>query len=656
MRLNSLYFACLVLIIPMSIQKVAAQLAEQTRISWAAPGDSAIIKYLFQQAADLTETYPDSACILYNSVIKKSISLDYKNAIISAGINRALIEIKKLSYHEAAQCLEIARIYCILNNDLKRLSAVYNIQGALFRLQGQMEEALQTYIKGIQIGELKGIQIREQTGISDLTLIYGNIAALLIDLNDVKGITYSDKAIQSAKNNGKPGALSTAFINRGNWHLNHKEFKKAIQYLDSAAFIAHEYGLADQLASTAQFKMSLYTQLGQPQEALKILPEALIQIKEPDVSADNKFLIYIYASNANRLQKNYKKAFKYILLAKGLDTLIKPIIQVKLPHEQAEWHLAMGQYKKAYILHAKTHFLMDSLSGKALAFKVSELETQYRTAEKDREIAQSHLQLVAVQKKVAEKNNLILSVSLLGTIAILILSWLYMYRNRKQKAEKEIEHLKGIMEGEENERARMAHDLHDSVNSRLAATQSYLVALKQEHPYLDQSSDFNRVTRTLAETSAEVRHIAHNLLPGDLLLKGLPMALTDFCTDLLLPRNIQVDVQVFGHFEQLDSKTALNVYRISQELLHNIIKHAQATEVIVILGRQPGELSLLVEDNGVGITKEEGTLSGIGLSGLQERVLAQKGTLSIETHKDIGTTVHIVFPVPETAADHKEKW
>ncbi len=647
MRLNFIYLACLTLIIQMRYLKVTAQLSEseQGGINLLTPEDTAAVNRLWQDAVHLKKTYPDSAYVMYKLVIKKSILIGYKQGIIKAYLAIAAQEIEKGQYEEATRHLGVAQRYCILNNDLKNLSATYNLQGALYRLKGQMKEALETYIKGIEIGE--------QTGLPNLTSLYGNTAALLIDLGDQKGIIYSDKAIQSARKHNDPDALSTAFMNRGNWYLHRKEYEMAFQYLDSAAATARDHDLSDQLVGTIKFKMSVYAQLDQPEGILTLLPEALQQLKKPGLDPNAKFLIYIYTSKAYRLLKNYNKAKQYIRLADALQGFITPYTYVHLLHEQAEWYLAQGQYKKAYLLHGKTHYLMDSLSGKALAFKVTELETQYRTAAKDREIAQNRLQILATQKKVTTKNNLALSIGLAATIAILILSWLYMYRNRKQKAEKEIERLKGMMEGEENERARMAHDLHDSVNSRLAVTQSYLVALQQQHPDLGQSSDFNRVTQTLAETSAEVRHIAHNLLPGDLILKGLPMALQDFCTDLLKPHHIQVDVQVFGEFELLDSKTALNVYRISQELLHNIIKHAEATEVIVILGQRNGELSLLVEDNGVGITQEEGTLRGIGLSGLQERVLAQKGTLSIETRKGKGTTVHIVFPVPISVADHK---
>lgn len=207
-----------------------------------------------------------------------------------------------------------------------------------------------------------------------------------------------------------------------------------------------------------------------------------------------------------------------------------------------------------------------------------------------------------------------------------------------------IETMQSMLEGQESERRRIAHDLHDSLGGLLAATRMRLDNLSGKIPGLPVNEEFSKIKGLLDDTIAETRQIARNLQPGNLHQFGLMKAVRDLIVRVQMEGGPAIDFQHFGDFSNLDHTLALNCYRIVQELLQNSLKHASATEILVQLTRTENELALLVEDNGTGY--EPGvTPKGMGTDNIAQRVSFLKGEISIQSAKGQGASTMVTVPV-----------
>jgi signal transduction histidine kinase len=146
----------------------------------------------------------------------------------------------------------------------------------------------------------------------------------------------------------------------------------------------------------------------------------------------------------------------------------------------------------------------------------------------------------------------------------------------------------------------------------------------------------------LQDTTSEIRKTAHNLMPNVLLRHDLGEALRIYCEHINASNELTITLRLYGDLKQLDKSVELFLYRMSQELIQNIIKHANASQAVVELELRDDTMNIIVEDNGIGF-EVNSSYSGFGLQNLQFRVQALQGTLSIESAKEIGTTIIIQF-------------
>ena len=144
--------------------------------------------------------------------------------------------------------------------------------------------------------------------------------------------------------------------------------------------------------------------------------------------------------------------------------------------------------------------------------------------------------------------------------------------------------------------------------------------------------------------------MASDLRPTALDDVGLYEALSAFCSEWSRRFGIKVDVQALGDLAHVPAEKEIAIYRIVQEALNNVVKHANATAVSVVIDRRPLELRVIVEDNGVGFDSQEArTRTGgrmkLGLSGIEERLTLIGGSLTIESENRVGTTLFIFVPL-----------
>jgi two-component system, NarL family, sensor kinase len=197
-----------------------------------------------------------------------------------------------------------------------------------------------------------------------------------------------------------------------------------------------------------------------------------------------------------------------------------------------------------------------------------------------------------------------------------------------------------LLEGEEVERKRLARDLHDGLGSMLSGLKLYMSKLSsdtvQNAPVMIEN-----VNNQLDNSIKELRHIAQNMMPESLLKLGLEASLKDLCLKFNSD-NLAVEFQYYAENNTISESKQIMIYRIVQELIHNVVKHAKASKILVSCSQNDAVFLITVEDNGVGFdSKKSNLFDGMGLKNIKNRVEFLKGKLDIDSQSQKGAVFNI---------------
>ena len=327
------------------------------------------------------------------------------------------------------------------------------------------------------------------------------------------------------------------------------------------------------------------------------------------------------------------------------DSLTDQLLTIYLTLSKVKF--AQHDFVKGNYYEAKWDELNQTAHEKALAEYGAELETKYETEKKSAKILLQQTQL---------KNKSVINYLLIGAGLFLLIIFLLSYRSYVQKHKlqqqriSELETLQkltateAVLKGEEQERIRLAKDLHDGLGGMLSGIKYSFSTMKGNLILTpDNAQAFERSMDMLDSSIKEMRRVAHNMMPEALVKFGLDTALKDFCNDINQTGALQVTYQSIGLANTpVEQTTAITIYRIVQELINNTMKHAAAVSAIVQLSLLDGKMSITVEDNGKGFdTTILHKTKGIGWSNIQNRVEFLKGILDVKADEAKGTSVHI---------------
>jgi signal transduction histidine kinase len=197
---------------------------------------------------------------------------------------------------------------------------------------------------------------------------------------------------------------------------------------------------------------------------------------------------------------------------------------------------------------------------------------------------------------------------------------------------------KELIETQENERKRIAGELHDSVGQSLSLIKNKIILLQKG---LNKGNPLAELNEVVSKTIQEVRSISYGLRPFHLDVLGLTQSIKSLVEDVSDSSNIDFSINI-ENIDNLFSKEAeINIFRIIQECLNNISKHSKATQAAVSITHSGEYVEFLIRDNGTGIVNQNGE-SGMGLIGIKERVNFLNGKLEIGNNEPKGTSVRII--------------
>lgn len=602
--------------------------------------DSVRITRLLDSAITLEGTNRKAALQVYREIIRLSEDVGYVLGKAKALHYSAIVYSDENQYAESLHHYrEAVKFYKEINN-ARGIGACYGNSGNLFLYQGKLDSALAYYHIGIKIFEQHNLQ-------DALSQMYGNAGVVFERLKQYDNAAfYFDRSLNLARQEQDSVMLCRALTNKGTLLFALKRFDESIALhqtaLSLAKKIGDDYSIQNEYINLADCFQSKGLYAEAIQYGLNAL-EYSVKIGTPFDIADTKKRIgdlYLAADRAKEAERYYFEAIAQAENIKALE------LKASAYHSLQELYARAHNYKAAYQfqLLAKQH--QDSIVSEKQLNTIHELEVRYQTLRKDRELAHNKIQL-------QESRQYVIFSAGAALIATLTTALIVLYFRNKRKAylrqletvrkEKEVQVLQALMQGEEKERVRIAHTLHDEVSGMLAATKMHLNTISNTSPAVTQSNGYQKAIDLLDETAVRVRNTAHNLLPEVLMQNGLEKALQKYCANISHDQLLPVRFYSMGNVIRYAHNFELAVYRIVQELLNNIIKHARATEVLVQIGVDDTILFVTVEDNGIGFTLGKNASDGIGLKSLESRIEALNGKIDISSQQGEGVSIHIEF-------------
>jgi len=203
---------------------------------------------------------------------------------------------------------------------------------------------------------------------------------------------------------------------------------------------------------------------------------------------------------------------------------------------------------------------------------------------------------------------------------------------------------------QEEERSRIARDLHDDVSQQLAAVAIRLSGLKSKVGKPGAEREIDATIATLQESTStladSVRNLSHQLHPNVLEHVGLVATLRRHCADVEANHNLKVVFSAGDPLDPLSPEVALCLFRVAQEGLTNVVRHAQASTIHVQLSLTKEGIELRVEDDGIGFVVSDRTGGGLGLRSMDERVRLSRGHFRVDSQPGSGTTLLVRIPQP----------
>ncbi len=327
------------------------------------------------------------------------------------------------------------------------------------------------------------------------------------------------------------------------------------------------------------------------------------------------------------------------------------------------FYQATGNMKEAYNWLKKSKALSDSINESKLKADINAVEIKYHAAENQKKIA--GLSAEKKQNLLTLKNQRLTNWLLIAAIVLLLVltGFIFFYYrsykklalqreiNLKQQAtelaqKQQIEVTRAMLDAEENERNRVARDLHDGLGGMLAGVKINLLSWAKYNKNMEtQDFELQRIIGQLDGSVNELRNIARNMMPQTLLNYGLEAALKELC-ESVMDRDLEVDFQAINISKEIGLSQQISIYRIVQEILANILKHAGATEILLQCSENQHRFYITAEDNGKGFDVESSNLkNGLGLANIRKRVEYFNGRFDIASTINEGTTINIELDV-----------
>ncbi len=583
----------------------------------------------------------DSGIATIKNAISISTQSGYLRGIAAGYCQIGMLYQARSDYGRAVDNYKTSLEFCRTPKD--SANCYYNL-AVVYEVEGSHVSAANYCFTGLELIDKPHVRKVVQIRLN----LYSLLSAINVAMKDnAKALAYSKIAEKIAREESLNQDLVTLLNNRaGIYTASHK--------LDSALLLLNESFQICERDSIFWLEGETFEEIGLVYLDSGLYDRSIYYFRksiDPQKCADDFYVITNYSSygiaKALYKLKRYKEA--ETLLVKTIATGKEQNIRENLVAEYtllADIYRATGEWQKVAYSLDTAHALSDSLTGAEKAVAINQMEMKYKSAEKDKELSHNQLLIAGQKNKIAQGRIWMMAVGGGALLLLLIGAGAYMQlagRQRSRERENRIKVHKAVVESSDNERGRIARELHDGIGSMLGATMLRFKTMQQENPSLALTAAFKDAISILQEIGQEIRQAAHNLMPDILLKQSLTDAIKAYCETMQENGPFRLDFQSFGDFDSITDTEKLNIYRIVQELVKNASTHANAAKILVQLIQNVDGKVVSVEDNGTGFDFGN-KRDGMGLPNVQTRVDSMGGQMTVESRQGKGTTIFIEIP------------
>ena len=598
--------------------------------------------------------------------------LNWVRAMALYYYHRGIIQQLSTQYDQAGLSYDSAIIY--FNKELDRLirkedkdlvalekSSALSEKAANLMKVGRGAEAIPIYLDALELWKASN-QPRNGEAIGTY---YEKIATSYYDMKQFdKALEYDKLSLQYRSQSTNEESYAWAYIYVCDDFIALKQMDSCLVYLNLATPLVtrlnnHRINV-QYYNKLAQISMEKKEYRAAIVHYEKCISEATITNTKIQVISNQRMIGVCYV----RLGE-YANARKYFLMALPaaiagghLKSKIEILQDLATTEDKDNKPAAAYKYLKEVVA------LRDSFNMENTKKSIAEIENKYQATEKSKTILQLEKDKQIQQLSLRQKS--VYNYFLLALIVALLIAAILAYRNIRQrsflvKKETELQNQKirelekdkqlvavdSMLKGQEDERSRLAKDLHDGLGGLLSGVKFSLSNMKDNLIMTPENMTVFERSLDMIDTSIkELRRVAHNMMPEMLTKFGLDEAVKEYCNSVNATNLLKVKYQSVGLENRVEGPIEIIVYRIVQELLNNTLKHAAATDVFVQLVREENRLSIVVEDNGKGFDTVLATESkGAGWMNIRSRVDYLKGQLDIHSEPGKGSLVNIEIPL-----------
>lgn len=594
----------------------------------------------------------DKAIAYGNKAVLLGKETGYLKGIAQAYNDLGIIYYDKEQYDTAVHLYEQA---VQMRNQLKDelgVAKLYNKIGIVYQRQGLFDKSLDYQLKALELFK----KFNNDQGVS---YSLNNIGILNQNMGRYKeAISYQKQSIAIKEKMGDNYGLAGSYVNIANIYLLEKDFPQAESYYRKAVDITRIIGDKEYLSNALNNLGTLFTDTKRYNEAIPLIQESLTlrqQLKDTKgmVSCLNNLgTVYTNKQQYDSAELYLNNALKLGLQAVNtLPEVNKVYLSLSGLYENQGQHARSLEMLKEYVN------TRDSLYTDELGQNFADLDRKYKTLEKEKTIQQQEFDIKQKEFSITRRNYWIAGISGLLVLGSLLAYSFYRRKQLQQKAALQATIMKqqdlatkAVMEAEEQERQRIARDLHDGIGQMMSAAKMNLSAFESEVTSVppQQKESLGRIIALVDDSCKEIRSVSHNMMPNALLKNSLAAAIRDFI-DKLDKKALQVHLYTEGLDKRIDANVEAVFYRVIQECVNNVIKHSGANTLDISVMRDGDGISATIEDNGKGFdTNNKANFDGIGLKNIITRVQFLKGTVDFDATPDKGTLVAIHVPLNET--------
>lgn len=533
--------------------------------------------------------------------------------------------------------------------DEKGVAAVLNNIGNVHLYMANYAKALDYYLQSLKIEEKFGDKVAIGEG-------YMNVGGVFYEMGKYEqALDYFQKYVQLSSGTDNPMYLPDANFNIGRIYSERKDYVTAMQYFNKALQLAIPVGNKMAEANAYSGIGDIWYDKDELDSALKYFKNAA-QLQEEMQNNEGLTVVLNKLGDIYAEQHKFKEALEVSSRSLKISEEIGAKNSIKYAHlALANAYSKMGDFKKAFHHQELYAQYSDSVLNEKGSEQIAEMKTRFETEKKEAENKLLSQENKVKDLKIAKQNNeRIFLVSLI--VLIVIAGWFGYSRyklkqkevfNREVLRQKEIRS-KAVVEAEEKERQRIGKDLHDGVGQMLSAARMNVSQIQNLFPAAshEQKIAITNSVDLIDEAVKEVRAISHNMMPNMLIKSGLAKAVREFIDRISSTGLLKAEVQIIGLDQRLEPQTENILFRVLQEIVSNIIKHAKANHVSIQLIRDQKEITMMVEDNGVGFDSNKvNDFDGIGLKNIQSRIEFLNGRIDFDSLPGRGTIVNIEIPV-----------